>query len=309
VSDVTAGKKKRTGRPAKDEKEKRVPLSLRIDPELRKALEGVAKQENRSLTQLSEFALAAFLETHAPGDTPKEVSSSVSLSPAAARSVRRKRASDADRFSLQRLLAMLETAFGRQIAGLLCCQGYAMLIAELDSIAWSRDVAGRPGQFPHVTARTWSAPRQRQLRELWDFLHQSSPARKAEQSWLSDDPYVFGQVASAARQVLATLTPKGSPSPRTLPRGISRAAAVDIMKRLGEDAAFWALDRLTAAKPTALRSFGEPEPRQALNVLNEADLARLKQYLGDDIVARLRQRLPADGWDWPSDAPTEEQNG
>ena len=48
-----AGNGKRTGRPPKDESERRVPLSLRINPDLRSALEAAAKEESRSLTQLA----------------------------------------------------------------------------------------------------------------------------------------------------------------------------------------------------------------------------------------------------------------
>lgn len=63
-----AGNGKRTGRPPKDESERRVPLSLRINPDLRSALEAAAKEESRSLTQLSEFALTSFLEARKGGD-------------------------------------------------------------------------------------------------------------------------------------------------------------------------------------------------------------------------------------------------
>jgi len=74
VSDTHAAEGRRPGRPPKDENEKRVPLSLRITPDLRSALEAAAKGDNRSLTQLSEFALASFLEARKHGHPSKDVS-------------------------------------------------------------------------------------------------------------------------------------------------------------------------------------------------------------------------------------------
>jgi predicted HicB family RNase H-like nuclease len=93
VSDTYAAEGRRPGRPPKDENEKRVPLSLRITPDLRSALEAAAKDENRSLTQLSEFALASFLEARKHGGASKDVSPaaappSVEKQGAAARMVR-----------------------------------------------------------------------------------------------------------------------------------------------------------------------------------------------------------------------------
>lgn len=291
MSDANAGNGKRTGRPPKDENERRVPLSLRIDPELRKALEAAAKDENRSLTQLSEFALADFLEARKAGRSLRDASAPVS--PAApALGPGRRCSSEAVQFSLQRALAMLEAGFGRQIAVLACSQAYAMLIAELDSIAWSRDVTERSQQFPGVRGHEGSALRQRQMTALWDFLHQSSPAHGAEQPWLSDDPYVFGQVANAARHVLETLAPEGDPSPPKSPRGVNRAEAVAIMKDLGENAASFAMDQLISDGPPALRrGTNEPAQRYALNEISETDLAWLRQCLGEPVVARLKQRL------------------
>jgi hypothetical protein len=308
VPDVNAGKGKRTGRPPKDDSEKRVSLSLRISPETRTELDVAAKEENRSLTQLSEFALKSFLEARRRGDSTKAVAAAPPS--AAPQSVGRQRSADTDQFSLQRLLAILEAGFGPQIAGVLCLQGYAMLAAELDSIAWSRDIDERTGPFPRVRARTGSAMRQRQIIELWDFLAQSSPAHEAEQSWLSDDPYVFAQVARAAKTVLHQLAPEGDPSPPKSPSGINRAEAVNVMKSFGEDAAYWAIDILTAEEPpgTLRRGVNEPERLRAFNEVGEADVTRLKQCLGETAVTRSKERDARAEWAWQY-VPTEGQKG
>jgi hypothetical protein len=183
---------------------------------------------------------------------------------------------------------------------------YAMLFAELDSIAWSWDVAERTRRFPAVKGRT-RLP-QRQLTELWDFLHQSSPAHKAEQYWLSD-PYVFGQVADAARHVIEILAPQGDPSPPRPPRGINPAEAADLMEHLGENAASWAVGQLTADKPAPAmrRGVNEPAMRRAINRVGKADRTRLRQCLGELPFARLKQQLADAGWEWPepTDGETE----
>jgi hypothetical protein len=254
----------------------------------------MAQETGRTLTEQTETLLQHGINGSPPVSPPSAGPQSAGLQPP----------TDAGQFSLQRLLTMLEAAFGPQIAGILCVLGYAMLAAELDSIAWSRDVAERMGPFPRVRARTGSAMRQRQIFELWDFLSRSSPAHKAEQSWLSDDSYVFGQVANAARTVLDQLAPEGDASPPRSPPGINRAEAVDIMKSFGEDGAYWAIDELTAEEPpgSLRRGILEPERRRALSEVGEADAARLKQFLGETAITRLRQ------WVWQH-APTEGQDG
>jgi hypothetical protein len=92
-----------------------------------------------------------------------------------------------------------------------------------------------------------------------------------------DDPYVFGQVADAAREVLEKIAPVGDPSVvPTPPRGIDPAVAVEVMRHFGGSAAEFVL-RIIKADAGAT----------PIDVLITA-------CLGSDVVARLNGRLAAD---------------
>jgi hypothetical protein len=170
VPDLNIGKAKRTGRPRKVEGDKRVPLSLRINPDLRNELEAAAREENRSLTQISEFALAAFLEARRKGT--KEIA--VSPSPP----TEQWRIPDGDTVEIpydpwignvaSLAAAVFQSQFGRQGVTLLLFIAYA--IQRVVEIA--------------------------------------TDERDTEAEWLSN-PFVFHHVKAAIQFLLETLDPGG----------------------------------------------------------------------------------------------------
>jgi hypothetical protein len=137
VSDTTNGK--RIGRPPKDENERRVPLSLRIVPELRNELEAAAEEENRSLTQLSEFALARFLDARKLGDALLAEAHSRPARPG--RSLKHRRGP----------VDMLGRAFGREVTGLLLLIG--CLVKEILYDSECKKIEGAGLADPEVSRR------------------------------------------------------------------------------------------------------------------------------------------------------------
>jgi hypothetical protein len=251
---------------------------------MRRRLDTMAEQNSRTISQQTEVLLEHALNGGGL---------SVGVSPASAKKCEATRQQaplpGEDESSL---LELLKQRFGRDAAALLFVLGYAIVFAELDSIAWSRDVVERTRRFPAVKAGAGATIRQ--MMKLGEFLIESSPSWAAEQRWLFDDPYVFGQVADAARSVLEMIAPEGERSPPPPPRGINPEIATVLMSNIGESYANWAIGEFTA---------DERSPGGIADLLGNAEIARLRHYLGESVVARLKQALSAEGLEWPS-APT-----
>jgi hypothetical protein len=146
VSDVKAGNNgKRTGRPPKDEKERRVSLSLRVRPDVKNALDAAARVENRSVTQLSELAIASFLDARKHGHA----------SPSSAGKEHKHEPARLEQRSLKRRrdpIDVLGRVFGRDVTALLLLIGYLVkdvLYYEDKNIkgTWLTD----PGVFERIT--------------------------------------------------------------------------------------------------------------------------------------------------------------
>jgi hypothetical protein len=241
----------------------------------------MAEQNGRTITQQTEVLLEHALNGGGLG---------FGVSPASAkkREVTHQQARSPDEDE-SLLLGVLEHRFGREAAGLLFVLGYAMVLAQWESIAWSRDAVKRTRRFPAVKAGTGATLRE--IIKLGGFLAQSNPAKAAEQRSLSDDPYVFGQVADAARTVLEMIAPEGDPSPPTPPRGIDPELAASFMRNFGKNNACSAIIELLE---------DAPPPGLLGDKLGKAEVADLRRYLGEAVVARLKQALSAKGWEWPS---------
>jgi len=286
VSDLdapTAGRG--PGRPPKPDK--RVLLSLRMEPELRARIVTMTEESGRSITQETEALLESALngrDRDAPlGSVKPQGGTDQTRSP--------------DEVEGSLLFKALELSFGRQLGGLLLMIGYAMFFARLESIAWSRDVAERTRRFPVV--KPGAATTLRQLSEVAECLNRSSSSHAGEQSWL-DDPYVVGQVAAAAREVLETIAPEGDPLAPPLPRGIEPALALTLMINSGK----------TNANETMRNLLDEePDPGSFADRLGKGGVARVRHWLGEAVVARFRQKFcsgvlrvrPSRFWAPPSD--------
>jgi hypothetical protein len=136
VSDTYAAEGRRPGRPPKDESEKLVSLSLRIAPDLRNELDAAAKDENRSVTQLSKFALAAFLEAR---KRPPPAAEEEHERPA--------RLGRSPLKNQRHLLDILGRAFGRDVAALMLAIGCLVNEDKNVARAWLVD----PQVFGEVT--------------------------------------------------------------------------------------------------------------------------------------------------------------
>jgi hypothetical protein len=239
---------------------------LRIKPELRARIVTIAEKTGRSISQETEALLQRAVngrDRDAPLASVEKLHDNLQC--------------DEDGYSL--LCEALELSFGPQIGALLFMIGHAMFFTQFEGIAWSRDVVERTRRFPAVKRGTVITLQQ--LAELGDFLIQSSPSHAGEQSWL-DDPYVFGQVANAARFVLEKIAPEGDASAPPLPRGINRAYALVHMRNFGKNIAHETMHNFVADEPT---------PRWLAEKLGKGDVARLRHWLGDAIIARLRQKF------------------
>lgn len=270
--DAPAEGRRRGRRPKRD---KRVLLSLRMEPELRARIVTIAEKTGRSISQETEALLQRAVNGRDRGAPLASV-----------KKLQDNRQPDEDGYSL--LCEALELSFGPQIGALLFMIGHAMFFAQFEGIAWSRDVVERTRRFPAVKRGTVTTLQQ--LAELGDFLIQSSPSHAGEQSWL-DDPYVYGQVADAARSVLEAIAPEGDTSAPPLPRGINRGSALSQMMNSGKNNAHQTMHNFVA---------DEPPPRWLAEKLGRGDVARLRHWLGDAIIARLRQKFSKGYWALPS---------
>jgi hypothetical protein len=253
---MSGARKKRLGRPPKEDK--RVSLNLRVSPDLRGRLVALAEANRSSITEQVES-----LVEHAMKEYPNR---SASSTPA------EKQPSDhslVDEF--EKWKGLVHT-FGGHITGIALMMCIAMAYAMINSNAWSRDAIKRTRRFPHKQAgETWTA---REITELDAFLENSLTG-----NWgCLDDAYVFGQVASAARYVLAQIAPEGDPSVvPTPPRGIAPGLAVMFMREFGDVAGIQVISGLTTDKETA-----------------SGVLEFIRVCLGDDVIARLKARSPDD---------------
>jgi len=240
VTDTNAAGGKRPGRPRKDNK--RPALSLRVNPELRQRLVAMAEENGRSITQQTELLLGQAVNGLGRGSAPPS----------------------SEKPQNENTLA---SAFGNQIAGLLLVIGFVMLFAERHSLAWSRDVSQRTSRFPEV--KTGKAT-MREMLNMDKFLTQSMPS--GEHSGLLDDPYVFNQVAAAAKHVLDAIGPAGDPAPVQLPRGIDPSMAAIVMMEWGRMSVDEVIEQLTADDDGTL----SPAWVLIRDLLSEAVIARLR---------------------------------
>jgi hypothetical protein len=87
-----------------------------------------------------------------------------------------------------------------------------------------------------------------------------------------DDPYVFNQVAAAAKHVLDAIGPEGDPAPVQLPRGIDPSMAAVIMMDWGRISVDEVIEQLTADDDGTL----SPAWVSIRDLLSEAVIARLR---------------------------------
>jgi hypothetical protein len=248
--------KKRLGRPPKDDK--RLPLNLRISPDLRARLVALAEANRSSITEqvecLLDHAIKENLSRGAFAPSPKkELSSHNPWN------------NEVEKW--RGLFSM----FGRDITGIALTMCLAMAVASMHSNSWSRDSVKRTRRFPAKQAGDKST-----LSEM-EKVDRALQKSLTDQWGCLDDPYVFKQVADAAREVLEKIAPEGDPSVvPTPPRGIDPAVAVELMKIFGSTAA-----------EMVLRIIKEDAGATPINVL-------IRACLGSDVVARLNGRLEAD---------------
>jgi hypothetical protein len=237
---------KRRGRRPKDAK--RALLSVRINPELRRRMVAMAEENGRSITQQTELLLEQAVNGLGRASAPPS----------------------AEKPQNENTLA---SAFGNQIAGLLLVIGFVMFYAERHSLAWSRDVFQRTSRLPEVKTGKASM---REMLNMDKFLTQSMPS--GEHSWLLDDPYVFNQVAAAAKHVLDAIGPAGDPAPVQLPRGIDPSMAALLVMELGRISVDEVIEQLTADDDGTL------SPAWVL----------IRDLLSEAVIARLRDRRAAE---------------
>jgi hypothetical protein len=248
--------KKRLGRPPKDDK--RLPLNLRISPDLRARLVALAEANRSSITEQVECLLE-----HAM----KENLSRSAFAPLEKKELPSQNPWNDEVEKWRGLLSM----FGGHITGIALTMCLAMAVASMHSNNWSRDSVKRTRRFPAKQAGEGS-----KLSEMEKVELALEKSLSAEWGCL-DDPYVFKQVADAARDVLEKIAPEGDPSVvPTPPRGIDPAVAVELMKTFGSTAAEMVL-RIIKADARAT----------PIDVL-------IRACLGSDVVARLNGRLAAD---------------
>jgi hypothetical protein len=249
-------RKKRLGRPPKDDK--RLPLNLRISPDLRNQLVALAKANRSSITEQVECLLE-----HAM----KEDLRRSAFAPLANKELPSQNPWNGEVEKWKGLLSM----FGRQITGIALTMCLAMAVASMHSNNWSRDSVKRTRRFRAKQAGEGS--KFSEMEKVGLALGKSS----SDEWGCLDDPYVFGQVADAVREVLEKIAPVGDPSVvPTPPRGIDPAVAVEVMKYFGSSAA-----------ELVLRMIKADAGATPIDVL-------IRACLGGDVVARLNGRLAGD---------------
>jgi len=256
VSDAGVKKReKRLGRPPKHDK--RLPLNLRMRPDLRARLVALAEANGSSITEQIErlvehamkddLSLSAFppsAETPPPIQDPREE-------------------------EFEKWKGLLH-GYGRHIAGIALILCNAMGFAMLQSNAWSRDAVRRTRRFG--VKQAGSVTHLAEMEKLDEFLRNSTSS-----GWgCFDDPYVFGQMVDAAKYVLEKIAPEGDPSVLpSPPRGIDPVFAALFMRDFGRNAGDWVLRNLMADKQEELSPFE----------------FYVRACLGDDVLDRLKSRL------------------
>jgi hypothetical protein len=236
VSDVDVAQGKRTGRPPKDESEKRVPLSLRIHPHLRNELEAAAKEENRSLTQLSQFALTSFLEARKLGHAGQEGSWASSLPSTPEKP-------DARPARPARLLKQPIDAFGRAFG-----RDQTALMLAIGCL-----VKG--------------------------IVYWGSKGRNIVQTEWWSDPQIFREVTKSISTLLQLFGPDEHPA---MVAGVGKALWGPESEKAPEDC----LNVACLAMEIAL-------PEYELTEWTEAWGPVIRDWLGEAVIARIRQRISA----------------
>src|SRR2546423_7467 len=85
-----------------------------------------------------------------------------------------------------------------------------------------------------------------ELRQRLVAMAEENGRSITQQTELLDDPYVFNQVAAAAKHVLDAIGPAGDPAPAQLPRGIDPSMAAVIMMDWGRISVDEVIEQLTA---------------------------------------------------------------
>jgi hypothetical protein len=204
-------RKKRLGRPPKENK--RLPLNLRVRADLRARLLALAEANGLSITEQVER-----LVEHAMNEDPSR-----SAYPSAD-----KQSPVEDEFEKWKSLLY---GYGRYITGISLMLCNAMGVAALQSNAWSRDAVKRTRRFGRKQPGASSSLAE--IEKLQEFLENT-----ASTEWgCFDDPFVFGQLVEATRYVLEKMAPEGDPSAvPSPPRGIDPVLAVLLMRDFGRNA-------------------------------------------------------------------------
>lgn len=242
--------RKRFGRPPKNDK--KLPLNLRVSPDLRARLVALAEANRSSITEqvecLVEHAMKDDLNRGAsPNSAEKQLTDQHPLVG-----------------EFEKWKELIHT-FGGHITGIALIMCSAMAFAMINSNAWSRDSVKRTRRLPPKQAG--GPTTKSELEKLDAFLENSS----SDKWGFLDNAYVFGQVANAVRYVLEEIAPEGDPVP-TPPRGIAPDFAVLFMGEFGETAGTQVLSSVTADTEIA------------------PILQFIRACLGDDVIARLKAR-------------------
>jgi hypothetical protein len=268
VNAAAAGRR-RGGRPRKVDK--RLPVSLRITPELRGRLRAMAKENSRSITQQTELLLEQAINGGGLGVSPASVEKLHDhLSWIGSLEDEGKPPAGANPLQLF-------VVFDAKTIALLALIGLAMAKAGGKTFTWSHAAEWTQ----HLPAKKPGSPvTLQETEQLSACLRGESDLRFRFPS----DAFAFGQAVDAARKVLETVAPEGDPTMLPPPpRGIDPLIAALVMRDLG-----------AAAGEEILHSFIDEENRDPMSLAH-------REWLGEDVVARIRRRLSEE----PAPEPTD----
>jgi hypothetical protein len=160
------------------------------------------------------------------------------------------------------------------VAALTLMMAYAMKHAALSALAWSHRTSER---IQHLrAAKPGEGATMPEMETLDWYLHSSLPL--GEQSWLSNDPYVFSQVADAAKFVLKTIAPQEDPSVvPPPPQALDPLLAAALMKEFGEGA---------GAEMMSIMASGP-----ASGEVHGPWLLMIRRWFGEALIERIKQRV------------------